>query len=81
MRLIDANELKQQFVDKLVIRVGLSPKKAQEFAKTAFDATFKIIDNTPTIEAVPVSWIRSQVDFGKWQELVQRWREENGKVD
>ena len=59
MRLIDANELKQQFVDKLVIRVGLSPKKAREFANTAFDAIFKIIDNAPTIEAVPLEDYRS----------------------
>lgn len=52
MRLIDADALKQQFVDKLV-RVGLPSEKAEGFAKTAFDATFKIIDAMPTIEAVP----------------------------
>ena len=52
MRLIDADELKQQFIDKLV-RVGLPSEKAEEFAKTAFDAIFKIIDAMPTIEVEP----------------------------
>lgn len=63
MRLIDADELKQQFVDKL-IRVGLPSEKAEEFAKTAFDAIFKTIDATPTIEAEPVKhgrWIKERV--------------------
>lgn len=58
MRLIDADALKQQFIDKLV-RVGLPSEKAEEFAKTAFDATFKIIDATPTIETVPLEDYRS----------------------
>jgi len=29
----------------------------------------------PTIDAIPISWIESQVDKGKWAELVQRWTE------
>lgn len=68
MRLIDADELKQQFVDKLV-RVGLSPEKAEEFAKTAFDATFKTIDAMPTIEAEPIK-------HGRW--IYIRDEENNG---
>ena len=29
----------------------------------------------PTVDAIPVEWIESQVDKGKWAELVQRWVE------
>ena len=34
-----------------------------------------VIDEVPTVDAVPVEWIESQVDKGKWAELVQRWAE------
>ena len=34
-----------------------------------------LVYNAPTIDAIPVSWIESQVDKGKWAELVQRWAE------
>ena len=34
-----------------------------------------IVDAQPTVDAVPVKWIESQVDKGKWAELVQRWAE------
>ncbi len=29
----------------------------------------------PTVDAIPIEWIESQVDKGKWAELVQRWAE------
>ena len=29
----------------------------------------------PTVDAIPIEWIGSQVDKGKWTELVQRWAE------
>lgn len=33
-------------------------------------------------EAIPISWIESQVDKGKWHELVQRWTErEDNETD
>lgn len=29
----------------------------------------------PTVEAIPIEYMQSQVDCGKWQEIIQRWRE------
>lgn len=28
-----------------------------------------------TVEAIPIDWIKQQIDKGKWAELVQRWNE------
>jgi hypothetical protein len=35
----------------------------------------EVIEKMPTVDAIPVEWIKSQVDKGKWVELVQRWAE------
>lgn len=55
------------------------------------DCTVQILSNSVTgeksigwyenapIDRIPVDWIESQVDKGKWRELVQRWREHVGK--
>lgn len=39
------------------------------------DTVADMISDAPTVDAIPVSWIESQVDKGKWAELVQRWAE------
>lgn len=33
------------------------------------------IDAMPTVEAIPIEYMQAQVDCGKWQEIIQRWRE------
>lgn len=81
MRLIDADALKQQFIDKLV-RVGLPSEKAEEFAKTAFDATFKTIDAMPTIEAVQ-RWVpvtECEPDGGAHVLVTLRWAADDYEV-
>ena len=30
---------------------------------------------TPTIDAIPIYYMRSQVDSGKWEEIITRWKE------
>lgn len=45
-----------------------------EFMADMCDA-MEILANFPTVDAIPVEWIESQVDKGKWAELVQRWAE------
>jgi len=30
---------------------------------------------TPTIDAIPIDYMRSQVDSGKWEEIITRWKE------
>lgn len=45
-----------------------------EFMSDMGDA-MEILANFPTVDAIPVDWIESQVDKGKWAELVQRWAE------
>ena len=34
-----------------------------------------VIDEQPTVEAIPIEYMQSQVDCGKWKEIIQRWRE------
>ena len=38
------------------------------------------IKDIPAADVIPVEWIYAQVDKGKWDELVQRWRERNGEL-
>lgn len=34
-----------------------------------------LIDEQPTVDAIPIEYMQSQVDCGKWQEIIQRWKE------
>lgn len=34
-----------------------------------------IVANAPTVDAVPIEYMQSQVDCGKWEEIIKRWRE------
>ena len=31
----------------------------------------------PTVDAIPIDYMRSQVDSGKWEEIITRWKENN----
>ena len=65
MRLIDANALKLEY-----------PKdKDWDYPVNTNSEVCETIDAQPTVDAIPVEWIESQVDKGKWAELVQRWAE------
>lgn len=35
----------------------------------------EIIINIPSVEAVPIEYMQAQVDCGKWQEIIKRWRD------
>lgn len=35
----------------------------------------KDIEEQPTIDAIPIDYMRSQVDSGKWEEIITRWKE------
>jgi hypothetical protein len=39
-----------------------------------FDYAYRYaIDAMPTVEAIPIEYMQSQVDCGKWAEIIQRW--------
>ena len=71
-RLIDADALipmmKYATTDS---EIGVFP------IKIGFNAITEVINNAPTIDAVPIEYMRSQIDCGKWEEIITRWREKN----
>lgn len=69
MRLIDTDEI------HFVFSRGNNRTILQEVLLT-------ILAEAPTVDAIPIEWIESQVDKGKWHELVQRWeeRKEDGEL-
>ena len=41
-----------------------------------FDYAYRYaIDALPTVDAIPIKYMQSQVDCGKWQEIIKRWKE------
>ena len=34
-----------------------------------------MIADAPIIDAIPIDYMRSQVDSGKWEEIITRWKE------
>ena len=73
-RLIDADALKES-IDEHVYLVH------HGFNETEYGCTqygiHQIIDDAPTIDAIPIDYLRSQVDSGKWEEIITRWKEKN----
>lgn len=65
MRLIDADALKRKIYMQYDYSLGL-------YDGVTFIDT---VEEESTVDAMPISWIESQVDKGKWAELVQRWAE------
>lgn len=61
MRLIDADALKATFREAYKINSN--------------GVIGAVIDDTPTIDAIPIDYLRSQVDSGKWEEIITRWKE------
>lgn len=62
-RLIDADALRAWFSDHSV------------YDEFPIGYIMGLLDDQPTVDAIPIEWIESQVDKGKWAELVQRWAE------
>lgn len=77
MRLIDADKVLKEIAQRQ--KAYANPINEYEAACGDGIQTARYeIEEAPTIDAVPVSWIESQVDKGKWAELVQRWAERKG---
>ena len=77
-RLIDADEMK----------MSKCPAVVNEYTKGWNDAIDAIIENAPTIDAIPISFIEEQaklcneIGFRRGEEcymaLIEKWREKNG---
>lgn len=39
------------------------------------DRTYQRIEALSPADVIPVKWIESQVDCGKWNDLIRRWKE------
>jgi len=63
-RLIDAYQAQNIFIEFFHIR------KPQQLA--AQRQAFALV---PTVDAIPIDYMRSQVDSGKWEEIITRWKE------
>jgi hypothetical protein len=66
-RLIDADKIKYTSIAHLA-SYPVAPSPCDTVMRAEINAM-------PTVDAIPVEWIESQVDKGKWAELVQRWAE------
>lgn len=66
-RLIDADKIEYTSIAHLA-SYPIAPSPCDTVMRAEISAM-------PTVDAIPVEWIESQVDKGKWAELVQRWVE------
>ena len=37
----------------------------------------RMLEKQPAVDAIPIDYLRSQVDSGKWEEIITRWKEKN----
>jgi hypothetical protein len=68
-RLIDADAL----LKELIKSCEYHAENSREFSLLQRDII--IVQEQPTIEAIPIDYMRSQVDSGKWEEIITRWKE------
>ncbi len=75
MRLIDADLLKIDFINKAC---GIKDKRTN----------IQIIEDAPTIEAIPIEWIINHPKYPKKEDkakviedMIADWKEENGYVN
>ena len=66
-RLIDADKIEYTSIAHLA-SYPVAPSPCDTVMRAEINAM-------PTVDAIPVEWIKSQVDKGKWVELVRRWAE------
>ena len=74
-RLINADALFKYKFKSASERTDLSV----EYMSGWNDSNEHISEKAPTVEAIPIEYMQSQVDCGKWQEIIQRWREHEQK--
>ena len=67
-RLIDADAL----IEILAVMQGRCNTKAELIHNSKI---WQQVKDMPTVDAIPIEYMQSQVDCGKWQEIIQRWRE------
>lgn len=73
-RLINVDALMEAFA------VAVEPSNNSDFVRVpTWNDAVSLVEGMPTIEAIPIDWIESQLDKGKWAELVQRWTEKRKK--
>jgi hypothetical protein len=59
-----------------LIEADAIPYVTDETYLHEFDYAYRYaIDALPTVEAVPIEYMQSQLDCGKWAEIIQRWKE------
>ena len=68
-RLIDADAL----IEILAVMQGRCNTKAELIHNSKI---WQQVKDMPTVDAIPIEYMQSQVDCGKWQEIIQRWRED-----
>lgn len=78
-RLINADVLKQ-YIDDCKVCDNCTEKKFMCSVGCTFPDNYspiweRVLNEQPTVEAIPIEYMQSQVDCGKWQEIIQRWRE------
>ena len=70
-RMIDADALIKDCANTVIIAERLNE---QDISRT-FSAMLNTVLSQPTIDAIPIEYMQSQVDSGKWEEIITRWRE------
>lgn len=79
MRLIDADALKKDIERQieLCVQMGMG-----EFAKPLKDGLFKEVDKQPTVDAIPVEWMKKHWGMNlKIQYLIEDWQKEQRKEE
>lgn len=70
---MDTEFYSTQAVDRAIER--LRDKCGNDEMAFALNWALRLLAEIPAADVIPVEWIEAQVDKGKWDELVQRWRE------
>jgi len=72
-RLIDAGYLSIQLMGMVLDKMILLGRDAAENSRERF--ALAMIAQAPTVDAIPIDYMRSQVDSEKWEEIITRWKE------
>lgn len=83
-RLIDADEVIKsiEMQIKLVRGIHSQDDVFQQFATIAEQSWKQEIANAPTVEAIPVEWIKERYGWLTMaHEIIKEWERENAKAD
>ena len=71
----------QRLIDvDAVIEVQMYDEEHEDFyteKMTVEDFICRYSEMPSIIDAIPIEYMRSQIDCGKWEEIITRWREKN----